>query len=199
MPETQLPLLSPDEFAVWERSLCFTGHRPDKLPKDEMLDALLAAMNFHISRIVNTAGFDRFYIGLADGIDYYAARQLFSLRDAGKPLHIIGVQPCEDYREVYRFFRHDMRHFDEMLRQCDEITVLPGRRFDKGIFLERNRYMVQHSAAILAVCDEEGRSGSRQALSYAKQLGLAWCHLPVTVFGPPYPAPQDWPAERYGI
>ncbi|MBR3631052.1 MAG: hypothetical protein IKN55_11365, partial [Oscillospiraceae bacterium] len=75
MPETQLPLLTPDEFSVWERSLCFTGHRPDKLPKGEALDALLAALKFRISRIVNNSGFDRFYVGLADGIDYYAARQ----------------------------------------------------------------------------------------------------------------------------
>ena len=199
MPETQLPLLSPEEFSDWERSLCFTGHRPDKLPTGDELKALLRALEMHITRMVNTAGFNRFYTGLADGIDYYAAQQIFRLRDAGHPVHIVGVQPCEDYREVYRFFRHDMRHFDEMLRQCDKIIVLPGRRFDKGVFLKRNKYMVEHSSAVLAVCDAAGRSGSAQTLAYAKQLGLAYCHLPVRAPGPPYPAPQDWPAECCGL
>ena len=44
MPLAQMPLFpAPDQpdLAEWEHSLCFTGHRPEKLPEGEALEALL--------------------------------------------------------------------------------------------------------------------------------------------------------------
>lgn len=198
MPLAQMPLFpAPDQpdLAEWEHSLCFTGHRPDKLPEGAALGALLGALEYEIAAAVRL-GFSRFYTGLADGIDYYAARYLFGLRST-HPLTVIGVQPCADFREVYRYLGHDVRRLEEMLDQADEVIVLPGNRFDKEIYRARNYYMVEHSSALIAVCDD-GRSGSMQTLRYAKQQGLAYCRL-FPAAAEPFPAPQDWPAEHYGI
>jgi uncharacterized phage-like protein YoqJ len=198
MPLAQMPLFpAPDQpdLAEWEHSLCFTGHRPEKLPEGEALEALLGALEHAIESAVDL-GFDRFYTGLADGIDYYAARYLFGLRST-RPLRVIGVQPCADFHEVYRYFGHDTNRLEEMLGQADEVIVLPGNRFDKDVYRARNYYMVEHSSALIAVCDNS-RSGSMQTLRYAKQLGLAYCRL-FPSSEAPFPAPQDWPAEHYGI
>lgn len=199
MPLAQMPLLPAEDqtdLTVWEHSLCFTGHRPDKLPDGEALDALLRALE-HCIRMAADMGFQRFYTGMADGIDYYAARYLFGLRSE-RPLRVIGVQPCPDFDRVYQHLGHDVRRLVQMQEQADEVIVLPGSCFDKEVYRRRNYYMVEHSSALIAVCDDS-RSGSMQTLRYAKEQGLAYCRLFPQAAGPPFPEPGSWPAERYGI
>lgn len=181
---------------LWMHTLCFTGHRPEKLPQGEELDALLNTLHYYIDHAI-ILGFRHFYTGLADGIDFLAADYLFRLRSENPALSVTGVQPCRNYPELYRDMGYDMTHLDIMLRYTDRIHVMPYDRYDKDIFRERNRYMVDNSAAIIAVC-ADGRSGSMQTLRYAQQKHLAYCRIFPSA-QPPYPAPAEWPVETEGF
>lgn len=190
----QIPLL-PDP-TPWESTLCFTGHRPESLPQGEALDALLNTLYHYIDRAVQL-GFTHFYTGMADGIDYLAAAYLFRLRETNPALHIIGVQPCTDYREFFLNRGYSLSCLEEMLRELDSVIVLPHSWRDRDCFKKRNYYMVEHSSAVIAVCADV-RSGSMQTFRYAKKERLAYCRIEPFAQAP-YPSPELWPTERCGI
>ena len=181
----------------WESSLCFTGHRPEKLPQGAVLTGLNRTLQLYICRAVEL-GFTHFLTGMADGVDYLAADHLFRLRMAHPEIRIIGIQPCEDYERFFRWRGYSVPHLRLMQENVDQLIVLPGSAWDRGIFLKRNRYMVDRVSAIIAVCDE-GRSGSMQTFRYAQSQGLSYCRIypeppPGTI-----PAPKAWPVDTMGF
>lgn len=184
------------EPTPWESSLCFTGHRPEKLPQGAVLTALTRTLCYYIDHAIQL-GFTYFYTGLADGIDYMAAAYLFRLREQNPSLKVIGVQPCSDYPALYRDMGYDTEHLECMLRHADSVHVMPYKRYEKCIFQKRNCYMVEHASGIIAVCSDR-HSGSMQTLRYAQKQGLACCHIfPEAQY--PYPGPGEWPVELDGF
>lgn len=177
-----------------ESTLCFTGHRPEKLPRGAALDHLLAALYYQIDHAVRR-GYTFFLTGMADGIDFYATEYLISLKMTHPELTIIGVQPCMDYEEFFRIRRYDMQHLRIMQRGVDCRVALQDSYRNPGVFLQRNRYMVERSSALIAVCSE-GRSGSAFTYHYAQKLGLSICRLFPHVRGGEFLAPEEWPTEK---
>jgi len=181
----------------WESALCFTGHRPEKLPDGEILRGLTAALYYYIRQAVQL-GFTHYFTGLADGIDYLAADYLFALREQNPNIYVIGIQPCTDYEQFYRYRGYSLAHLHRMQESVDRLVILSGSVWEKGIFLRRNRLMADHSSAVIAVCDDR-RSGSMYTLSYARHHGLAYCRLYPTPPDGNIPAPQDWHIEQNGF
>ncbi len=187
--------------AVQRRALCFTGHRPEKLPTGRLLTLLVETLHYHIDDII-ARGFRCFYVGLADGVDYYAAEYLFSLRRQYPDIRVVGVQPCEDYEEFFLRRGYSFIRLRYMLGSIDKLVVLPGTYRDSQSFLRRNRYMVDRSRALIAVCGA-GRSGSQSTLTYAKAQGLACRQIIVdeNFRGTEIPGlcPETWPVRESGV
>ncbi len=182
-----------------ERVLCFTGHRPEKLPTGKTLQILTETLHYYIN-IAVTQGYTHFLTGLADGVDYLAAEYLFTLRQRYPIIQVIGVQPCEDYKEFFCTHGYSLPRLEYMLSNVNGLVILPGSYRSYGAFKARNCYMVDRSAAIIAVCSE-GRSGSMQTFSYAVRRGLAHCRICLdNVSGyHPYLSPQEWEVQRSGF
>lgn len=181
-----------------ESALCFTGHRPDKLPTGDVLKGLRQTIYFYI-RYAVAQGYTHFFTGLADGIDFETAYYLFHLRKIHPELCVIGVQPCDrDYEDFFRRCGYSVPHLRLMQQNVDRLIVLPGSAYDRTVYYKRNRLMVNHSSAVIAVCNNV-RSGSMQTLRYAQENHLAQ----IRIFPDPprgtIPAPQDWPAELSGF
>ncbi|MEE5992872.1 MAG: SLOG family protein [Oscillospiraceae bacterium] len=182
----------------WESSICITGHRFEKLPKDDYLQAVKDVLYYHLDYAV-MAGFTHFYVGMAEGIDYISALHLFELRSKNPEIKVIGIQPCTDYEEFFKVMHYDLSHLREMQNRLDKIIVLSGTWKDKGVFLRRNKFMVQRSSAILAVCKKSMHSGSMYTLHYARKKGLAYCWIRLDLL-PKLPAtPKMWTVERNGF
>lgn len=183
------------------RILCFTGHRPEKLPTGEILQILTETLHYYID-IAISQGYTHFLTGLADGVDYLAAEYLFTLRRKHPDIRVIGVQPCEDYREFFRVRGYSLPRLEFMLREADGLVVLPGSYKSYTVFQKRNYYMVDRAAALIAVCGN-GRSGSMQTFNYAARKGLAYCRIYVGQ-NPDLPAyrtltPEKWVTQRSGF
>lgn len=176
-------------------SLCFTGHRPDKLPQGKELEGLKTTLQYYIFCAI-MMGYSHFYIGMADGIDYLAADYLFALRLVRPTIVVIGIQPCSDYESFFRRRRYDLSHFYAMQRDVDHLVTLPGSSLDKEIFLRRDDFMVDHCSGIIAVCDDR-RSGSMHTFSYAKQQNLAYCRIFPHPPAGTLPDPENWPTEQH--
>ncbi len=176
-----------------QRVLFFTGHRPEKLPRGERLAQLTAMLHEHID-IAVLLGYTHFYTGLADGIDYFAAEYLFQLRQRDSAVTVIGVQPCQDYREFFRRRGYSMPRLEYMLANVDALVTLPGSYRDARVFLHRNSYMADRSAAVIAVCGD-GRSGSMHAFRYAQRRHLSYCRICLERER----AEGGWETERCGL
>lgn len=64
--------------------------------------------------------------------------------------------------------RASQERYMDILRNCDEVHVV-APKFSREAYLERNRWMVDHADAVLAVFDgdQTAKSGTRNAVNYA--------------------------------
>ena len=159
---------------------CFTGHRPDKLPwgadesdprcldlKGRLREALEQAYE---------AGYRHFVCGMARGGDLYFAQAVLALRECHPEVTLEGARPCESQAD--RWPEADRRRYQEILDQCDYETLVQYG-YDRGCMARRNRYMVDHSARIIAVYNGIPRGGTAQTLLYAMRQGLETHILPL--------------------
>lgn len=159
---------------------CFTGHRPDKLPwgTDEgdprCLD-LKRRLGEALERAYE-AGCRHFICGMARGADLYFAQAVLALRDCHPGVTLEGARPCESQADGWP--EADRSRYQAILDQCDYETLVQ-HRYDRGCMMRRNRYMVDHSARIIAVYNGVPRGGTAQTLLYAMRRGLETHILPL--------------------
>lgn len=148
-----------------EQYCCFTGHRPEKMNRTEteirllLEQAILAAIR---------DGFDSFISGMARGTDIWAAEIVLRFRDAGYPVRLICASP---YPGVERGWSFDwQKRYRRVLDAADRTTfICPGYRQD--CFRQRNKWMVDHSARVIAVYSG-APGGTRNTVQYALAQGI---------------------------
>lgn len=146
---------------------CFTGHRPDKLPWgfDES-DPRCAALKTSIARELTRLylrGYRHFISGMAQGCDLYFAEAALALRKQYPGVTVEGAVPCPTQAD--RWPGEDRRRWRAILDACDLETVVQ-QEYGRFCMLRRDRYLVDRSAAILAVFDGT-TGGTHYTLTYA--------------------------------
>ena len=146
---------------------CFTGHRPNKLPwGNNEEDRRCLALKKAIADAVEAAyleGFRHFICGMAMGCDLYFAEAVLALRAAGNPLTLEAAIPFPGQAAAWP--PDQQSRYRDILAQCDYETVVQ-ERYTPYCMIRRNRYMVDHSALVIAAYNGEA-GGTRQTLEYA--------------------------------
>ena len=146
---------------------CFTGHRPEKLPwGDDETDGRCAALKKKLQDAVEAAydeGMRHFICGMARGCDLYFAEAVLSLREARGDVSLEAAVPC--HSQANSWPRADQVRRRRILAACDLETLVQDH-YSPGCMSRRNRYMVDHSAMVIAVYDGTP-GGTRQTLEYA--------------------------------
>lgn len=151
----------------------FTGHRPRKLPwKYDEADSrcvrdLKATLAEQISELVG-AGFTQFLSGMAEGTDCYCAQIVLDLREKNPTIKLHCVLPCKEQADKWPVSSREL--YDSILEQADSIIYV-NRVFHKNCMVERNRFLVDHAAVLLAVYSGAGRGGTGATVNYARKLG----------------------------
>ncbi len=154
-----------------DKSLCFTGHRPQKLiygfnENHEMCVRLKDRIMIEIKQKIEE-GIDTFLCGMAIGTDIWCGETVVELRKEYQNIRLIACIPHigqeemwnEDYKERYR----------ELLRHADEKIIISDH-YTKDCMQLRNRYMVDHSSNMIAVFNgQEG--GTKTTIEYAIKKG----------------------------
>lgn len=107
--------------------------------------------------------------------------RLVSLSSARKnpAIKLHCILPCTAQAEEWTASSQDRYH--SILKQADSIVYV-NRDYHKDCMLERNRFMVEQSSALLAVYSGGPRSGTAATIRYAKKLGHEiWIIDPVTL------------------
>lgn len=127
-----------------EQSLCFTGHRSEKLPKtEEGMEKLKLKLWEEIDKAIEN-GVDTFYFGACYGFDLLCAdivakrKRVIKMSDP-KIIKLIAVIPFEE--QASRWKESDRELYYDLLPKCDEVITL-NTHYKQGCYYERNRYMV---------------------------------------------------------
>lgn len=156
---------------IKEKTVCFTGHRPEKLPdggdasstavkiiKSMLYDEILNAMN---------DGYDTFITGMQRGVDLWAGEAVLSFAAEAK-LHLVAALPYRDIGKSYK--NADKWAYGRIIYHAERIVIISDA-YTPTCMSERNRYMVENSSRIIGVISND-RSGTGQTMRYAKKLGL---------------------------
>ena len=142
-----------------EQCCAFTGHRPRKFPwsyneSDARCVALKETLAKEIAKLVD-AGYTDFLSGMAEGADTWAALAVLALKKENPALKLHCVLPCEGQAGKWAASAREL--YFSILEQADKVAYV-SREYHDGCMLERNRYLVDHAACLLAVYNGgEGR------------------------------------------
>jgi len=158
------------------RAVCFSGHRPDRLPgqgePDEPETQKLAAVLLgHIENAIRS-GKDVFINGLMAGWDVFAAEQVITLKKQHPHIRLVTIAPYSSH-----FFSREKCWTPEWVKRAkkvcgqQDIGVKIVENYRTGIYYERNRALVDNSAGLICYCDG-GRGGTAYTVEYALKNGL---------------------------
>lgn len=155
-----------------EKTVCFSGHRPEKLPgkgRDDCSETLFIK-DLLRSKIENSIdeGYTRFFSGVARGIDLWAAQAVLELKKKHPDIQLVCVKPVEN--QGHNFPENDRLIYESVIERADSV-VCTSPEYSRNCYAVRNRYMVDNADRLIAFVNCY-RSGTGQTINYAKKLGI---------------------------
>ncbi len=153
------------------KSLCFTGHRPEKLMKqyDENSDYILdikAQIKKYVISSIND-GYDSFYSGVARGVDIFASEIVLELRKEYPNIKHIAVIP---YLNQSLKWNDDWKMRYEKVIINSDIKLVLSQNYYNGCLWDRNEFMIENSHRVIAVYNG-GHNGTYNTINLAKKYG----------------------------
>ncbi len=157
-----------------ESTACFTGPRPEKLmavwnEQDPGIQKIKTDLFQTVTTLATKKGYQLFLTGMARGIDLIAAETVISVKKMLTNVDLAAVIPYRNQQtQQSEFWR---KRYDAILEECSQVFVL-HEEYTPSCFIERNRYMVDHSSHIIAVSNGIPIGGTASTIRYAKKRGL---------------------------
>ena len=145
--------------------VCFTGHRPEKLTRDEK--SVMKDLEKEIRKTVSD-GLNVFITGMARGVDIWAAQIVLKLRDEGCNVRLICACPYEGFERSWS--QEWQKAYREILTVADFVKYVCNG-YGPACFQIRNEWMVNHSARVIAVYNGEN-GGTKNTMDYAMKVGV---------------------------
>lgn len=145
--------------------VCFTGHRPEKLTRDERF--IVNDLEKEIRKAISD-GLNVFITGMARGVDIWAAQIVLKLRNEGCNVRLICACPYEGFERNWS--QEWQKAYREILATADFVKYVCNG-YSPACFQIRNEWMVDHSAKVIAVFNGE-KSGTKNTIDYAAKVDV---------------------------
>jgi uncharacterized phage-like protein YoqJ len=113
-------------------------------------------------------GITNFISGMAIGFDLLAAEVVLSLRHECPAITLTAVLPFRE--QASRFNELNKCRYYKCLSQADDIVIL-SNDYTAKCYLERDRFMVEHSSLLIACYDGRNRGGTFWTVNFASRTG----------------------------
>ena len=160
-------------FNLNSTTVCFTGHRSQKLPwgyneEDERCVNMKKRLYLEIKKSI-LQGYTKFLCGMALGFDMICAEIVLQLKKRYKNIKLIGAIPCEN--QDCKWNVQKRTRYRNILNHLDFTRCIYKEYNDVKCMIERNNYMVNNSAKIIALYNGIS-GGTKRTIEYAKKQGL---------------------------
>ena len=152
----------------YEKTLAFTGHRPDKLfgydycNKDNL--KMLLKLKALICRYIEKKNINTFISGMALGIDMWSAQLIISLKKRYPHIKLVCAIPCKE--QYKKWNKEDIVMWHEIVNNADYVYYVSEEPYNNWCMEKRNRWIVDNSNHCIAVWDgSEG--GTYNCIKYA--------------------------------
>lgn len=139
------------------KTCCVTGHRDIPASKIDVV-------KYNLYREIQAAiadGYTRFISGFADGSDLLFAAIVAEEKQRNPALSLEAAIPYRGRMQTPN------REFQRLLLVCDQVR----ESYIPSCYMERNRYMVDHSQRVIAVYDGRKYGGTFSTIRYASAIG----------------------------
>jgi len=173
------------------KTLCFTGHRPNKLggytgerakkTQDAIFEKLVAVVKRAIDH-----GFDTFISGGALGIDQIGAEAVLYWRrrpEYANTIKLVIARPFPS--QACKWPKSSQEAFEVLCAKADEIVDVSDDPYEPQKMQIRNTYMVDRSDAVIAVFNGGG-GGTGNCIQYAQSK-----YKPILLINP-YTLVEKW-------
>ena len=154
-----------------EKVVCFTGHRPEKLPcQNRGSVQTMMLKSFLYKQIYDCIqdGYTVFVAGLSMGVDMWASTIVMSFMEKYPDIKLITVSPYKAFGEDRK--NADYWEYRNTIEKSSEVIYISDEYY-KGCMKKRNLAMIDMSDRIIGVI-KENRSGTSQTIRYAMKKGL---------------------------
>lgn len=153
----------------YEKTLCFTGHRPDKLYGYEYNTEgnlkILRKLKALIIRFIEKRGITTFISGMALGIDMWSAQIVLSLKEKYPQIKLVCAIPCiEQYK---KWNEEDTNTYHNILSQADLVHYVSDEPYTNWCMIVRDKWMVDNSRFVIAVWNGDRSGGTWRTVEYA--------------------------------
>lgn len=147
------------------RSVCFTGHRPEKLTCVEQ--QVKKRLEAKICQAI-ADGLDVFITGMARGVDIWAAQIVLKLRSEGCAIKLICSSPYDGFEKSWS--KEWQEQYRAVLSAADHVEFICSG-YSRSCFQIRNKWMVDHAARVIAVFNG-GKGGTKNTIDYAAKVSV---------------------------
>ncbi|WP_406842622.1 SLOG family protein [Bacillus velezensis] len=167
-----------------KKTVCFTGHRPNKLGGYDMKNPTMLKLKDKLLEVIEELIIkeekSRFITGGALGTDQAACWCVHILKKKHPHIKNIIATPFKEQDKVWSeeqkmWYKRMLDVADEIINveELDKYKVSGDKlgEFSPAKMQKRNEYMIDHSEAIVAVYDGS-ISGTRNCLNYARKTYL---------------------------
>ena len=147
-----------------EKTVCFTGHRPEKLPgygetENASLNVIRSMLYYQIYQSAEE-GYKYFISGLARGVDLWAAEYVLEVKNRFPDIKLICAKPFAAHGENFK--NQDLWSLSNVIEKADELICV-SESYSRDCYRLRNQYMVDRSSKLIAVVDDY-KSGTGQTI-----------------------------------
>lgn len=149
-----------------EKTVCFTGHRELKEPRDTLFPKVYETVELLIHR-----GYCYFGAGGARGFDALAAEVVLALKEKYPHIHLILVLPFKmQYSHEYGWSMEDVIQHQQHKKRASKV-VYTQETYSAGCYYKRNRHLVDFSG--ICVCYQyKNTGGTAYTTKYAREQGV---------------------------
>lgn len=149
-------------------TLCFTGHRPSKLPwgydeETENCKKLKTDLIELLEKFIEM-GFVNFISGMALGSDMICAEAILILKTKYPFIKLECALPCFNQQKYWN--GEQLHRYKTILDNADKIVYVSKKDYSPHCMLKRNIYMVDKSNEIIAIWSGKA-GGTANTIKYA--------------------------------